>query len=118
MKGVVVGGVGLVLDADDTVATALEDAPAGTELDYDGRTVTLAEEVPFGHKFALEPHAAGATVYKYGEAIGRVTRDVGAGEWVHTHNCESARGRGDVAAATANGDGANGNESSGTEAQR
>ena len=99
MKGDVVGGVGLVLDAADTVATALEDAPAGAEVERDGRTITLAEAVPFGHKFALEPHAAGATVYKYGAAIGRTTRAVDAGEWVHTHNCESARGRGDVAAA-------------------
>ena len=97
MKGVVLGDAGLVLDSDDNVATALEDLSAGREVEYDGRTIVVGEAVPFGHKFALGPLPAGATVYKYGEVIGRTTGDVAAGEWVHTHNCESTRGRGDVA---------------------
>lgn len=60
-------------------------------------TITLAEDVPFGHKVALVGHERGAAVRKYGEVIGRTTVDVAAGEWVHTHNCESTRGRGDLA---------------------
>mgnify|MGYP006273177403 CR=1 FL=1 len=96
MKGVTLGDAALVLDGDDDVATALSDLDAGREVSYEGRTVTVAERVPFGHKFALEPLASGETVRKYGEVIGRTTRDVAAGEWVHTHNCESTRGRGDV----------------------
>ena len=98
MKGVVLDGVGLVLSDDDNVATALEDLEPGREVDRDGRTLTVADDVPFGHKFALEPLSAGETVFKYGEVVGRTTRDVAAGEWVHTHNCESTRGRGDVGA--------------------
>lgn len=98
MKGVVLDGVGLVLDDADNVATALDDVPADRDVDYEGGTVTVTEEVPFGHKFALEPLPAGETVRKYGETIGRTTRDVAPGEWVHTHNCESTRGRGDVPA--------------------
>jgi altronate dehydratase small subunit len=97
VKGVVVDDVALVLEESDSVATALTDLPAGREVASDEWTLTLAEDVPFGHKFALEPLPAGTPVFKYGEVIGRTTRDVDPGEWVHTHNCESTRARGDGA---------------------
>ena len=34
---------------------------------------------------------------KYGEIIGQATEQIDPGEWVHTHNCKSTRGRGDIA---------------------
>lgn len=46
-------------------------------------------EIPAGHKLALTDIPAGERVVKYGHAIGRATRDVHAGEWVHTHNLRS-----------------------------
>lgn len=95
MKGDVIDDVALVMDRQDTVATALADIDAGRTLADDGREVTLADEIPFGHKFALEPIDRGDEVYKYGAVIGRATVDVPSGTWVHTHNCESVRGRGD-----------------------
>lgn len=97
MNGTVIEEIGLVLDRDDNVATALEDVPVGRKVEYDGETVTVDDDVPFGHKFALTALPTGSTVRKYGEVIGRTTCDVTAGEWVHTHNCESTRGRGDIA---------------------
>ena len=39
-----------------------------------------------GHKYARGPIAAGADVVKYGMPIGHATRDIAAGEHVHTHN--------------------------------
>jgi len=98
MKGVVLGGVGLLLSEEDTVATALDDLEANHRVDHDDYRVELVDEVPFGHKFAIEPIDAGDPIYKYGEVIGRATRRIEAGEWVHTHNCESTRGRGDLTA--------------------
>jgi altronate dehydratase small subunit len=96
MKGEVLGdGAALVLHADDNVATALEDLEPDDRLDEDTAAV---ESVPFGHKVALEPIATGEEVVKYGEVIGRATDPIDPGEWVHTHNCESNRGRGDLAA--------------------
>lgn len=41
---------------------------------------------PRGHKVALRPIAAGEEVIKYGFPIGRATRDIAEGEWVHSHN--------------------------------
>ncbi|MFC6823700.1 UxaA family hydrolase [Halopelagius fulvigenes] len=99
MKGRVLDDALLLLSDADNVGTAVDDLSAGTEIECDGRTVTLPEDVPFGHKVALESFAVGDEVRKYGEVIGAATRAVGPGEWVHTHNCESTRGRGDRAAA-------------------
>lgn len=83
----------IVIDRSDTVATMLEDGDAGDPLaDED---VELTEAVPFGHKVALDDHPKGAEIRKYGEAIGVATEPIRAGEWVHTHNCDSARGRAD-----------------------
>lgn len=106
MKGVVVDDVGLLLSTADNVATAIDNLDAGRTVsladhpgaeELDDRTIALAGDVPFGHKFALVPIANGEAVTKYGETIGHATDDIEPGEWVHTHNCESARGRGDLA---------------------
>jgi len=37
----------------------------------------------------------GEPVIKYGEVIGRATKDIGEGTHAHVHNIESLRGRGD-----------------------
>ncbi|MDL5363385.1 UxaA family hydrolase [Halalkalicoccus sp. NIPERK01] len=95
MKGEVLGDCGLHMARADNVVTAIADLEAGTEIPSDGATIELVEDVPFGHKVALVPIEAGDTVVKYGEPIGEAVESIAPGEWVHTHNCESARGRGD-----------------------
>jgi altronate dehydratase small subunit len=96
MKGEVLDGAALRMTPEDTVATALDDLEAGRRLSVEGRTVELVDEVPFGHKFALQPIAAGEEIAKYGYVIGRATEDIDPGAWVHVHNVESTRGRGDL----------------------
>jgi altronate dehydratase small subunit len=106
MKGIVLDDIGLLLSAADNVATAINNLEAGQRISLadhpessriDNRNITLNDDVPFGHKFALVSIADGEPVSKYGETIGKATDDIAPGEWVHTHNCESARGRGDLA---------------------
>lgn len=102
-------GIGLQLTDDDNVATVFVDAEAGrvdegdTVVVKDARgevtEVTVSTPIPYGHKIAVQPIAAGEDVIKYGEVIGRATRAIDAGQHVHVHNMESCRGRGDVAAA-------------------
>jgi altronate dehydratase small subunit len=96
MKGLVIDDVGLKLTAEDNVATALDDLDAGRSIDAEGMDIELLEDVPFGHKFSLEALAEGDKVYKYGEVIAQMTQPVEPGAWVHTHNAESTRGRGDL----------------------
>lgn len=97
MKGTVIDGAALRMQPEDDVATALEDLEPGRAFAVDGRRFALSEAVAFGHKFALRPVAAGDPVEKYGHVIGRASEAIEPGEWVHVHNLDSTRGRGDVA---------------------
>lgn len=96
MKGEVLDGAALRMTPEDNVATALDDLEVGHRLTVEGRAVELADEVPFGHKFALADLDAGEEVTKYGYVIGRASESISAGEWAHVHNVESTRGRGDL----------------------
>lgn len=90
----------IVLNAADNVATAVQELKAGQEaavrLGRDMRSVTLGEDIPYGHKFALRPISRGEEIVKYGEVIGRATADIKAGCHAHVQNIESLRGRGDL----------------------
>ena len=92
----------LQVDDLDNVATVFEDdAGPGTELeilDQKGTAarVTARAAVPYGHKLALAPIAAGEPIVKYGEVIGLATAAIEPGDHVHVHNLESRRGRGDL----------------------
>jgi altronate dehydratase small subunit len=91
----------LVISHADTVATALEDVAAGTEaavrLGDRVSTIRALERIPYGFKIALVDISRGAHVIKYGESIGVATCEIRAGQLVHVHNLEGARGRGDLA---------------------
>ncbi len=78
----------LQLHVTDNVAIARQVIAAGTVLEYNGARLTLGEEVPAGHKFALSDVLAGGEVRRYGHPIGRASRDIPAGAWVHNHNLE------------------------------
>ena len=70
------------MHAADDVAIVVNDGgvPAGTVFE-DG--LTVREAVPQGHKVALADLPAGSAVRRYNVVIGRTTRDVPAGSWVH-----------------------------------
>lgn len=95
MKGVVVDEIVLKMASSDNVVTTLDDLPEGATFGHDEETVELTAEVQFGHKIAVTAIEPGTEVVKYGEVIGKATDQIAPGEWVHTHNCESTRGRGD-----------------------
>lgn len=78
----------IVVDARDNVATAIRDLKAGNCVELEGGAVTLASDVPFGHKFALVDIARGGRVIKYGAWIGRAREDIARGAHVHVHNVE------------------------------
>lgn len=80
------------INQDDKVAVALRPLTAGTVIRLTDREVTLAEEIPQGHKFALTQIRAGEPVIKYGARIGFAKADIAAGAWVHVHNVRTALG--------------------------
>jgi altronate hydrolase len=69
----------------DNVLVAMR--PLGCGAEADG--VAVREEIPAGHKLAARPIRAGEAVVKFGHIIGAATRDIDAGEHVHTHNVRS-----------------------------
>ena len=71
----------------DNVAVVAAHVQAGdlVRLD-DGSEVRAVDAIPRGSKLALGPIACGEAVIRYGEEIGRATRDIAAGEYVHSHN--------------------------------
>jgi (2R)-sulfolactate sulfo-lyase subunit alpha len=81
----------------DDVAVAVSPISAGEEivvvyLDDDGEErVHVQADVPYGHKVALQPLAAGAPLTEYATQVGVATRDIQVGDYVHTHNVKTAR---------------------------
>jgi altronate hydrolase len=79
----------LQLHPGDPVALARRELEPGTALEGPGRTVTVRDTVPHGHKVALTDIAEGEQVLKYGQPIGIATQPIAAGEHVHEHNLRS-----------------------------
>ena len=57
--------------------------------------ITVHGDVPYGHKIALRDIAPGEHIMKYGECIGAASHPISKGDYVHVHNLDALRGRGD-----------------------
>jgi len=91
----------LKIDREDNVATALADINSDEKVEIqasDGSStiLTAKDPIPLGHKIALEDIQENAEVIKYGSPIGEASKRIKAGEYVHTQNLRSARGKGNV----------------------
>ena len=76
------------IDKTDNVATALAAiTPGEVRLlgDAANPSIQATEEIPVGHKIALADIAEGEMIIKYGVVIGRATKAIPAGSWVHLH---------------------------------
>ncbi|MGM0602042.1 MAG: UxaA family hydrolase [Bacillota bacterium] len=94
--------VGLLMDEKDNVATIFFETSENSQirvLKKDGQEKSLLEskeKIPFGHKIAVEDINKSEEIVKYGEVIGKASKNIKAGEYVHVHNLDSTRGRGDI----------------------
>jgi len=89
-----VKGMNAVIMKDkDTVVTVTAPIAANETVTYIAgaakMSVVAVEAIPMYHKIAVCDIAAGASVIKYGEHIGFATRDINAGQHVHTQNMSS-----------------------------
>jgi (2R)-sulfolactate sulfo-lyase subunit alpha len=85
-------------DARDTVAVVVvEGVKAGMALngwimDEDRMVgVQARQDIPIGHKVALQDMAPGDTVIKYGIDMGKVVAPILAGQHAHVHNIKTKR---------------------------
>ncbi|MEL7635785.1 MULTISPECIES: UxaA family hydrolase [Sporomusa] len=90
----------IALHSTDNVATAVQDLKKGQQatvrLGREINHVSIMEDIPYGHKFAVRKINNGENILKYGEVIGRATSDIETGCHAHVQNIESLRGRGDL----------------------
>ena len=77
------------INENDNVAVALQDIAKGESFSFGNVNVTVAEDIPRGHKFALTNLEAKTPVIKYGFSIGNTTENVEVGHWIHTHNLKT-----------------------------
>lgn len=84
------GKFGKLINDKDNVMTALADVAAGEEVKLKSKgkenTYKCNQDIPFGHKIAIEDIKKGDKIIKYGEPIGSATQNIKKGDWVHTHN--------------------------------
>lgn len=93
--------MGLKAHHNDNVATIFEEVPAGSMVkinDPSGSSTEIKanQSIPYGHKIALNIIHKDEPVIKYGEALGIATQEIRTGDYVHVHNLNSARARGDI----------------------
>ena len=86
----------IVINEADNVATVVKQLYSGSQIRVmvgsREEKVTLRDDVPFLHKFALRDISMGAAVTKYGQPIGEATLPIKKGEHVQSHNMRSRRG--------------------------
>ena len=73
----------LKINPADNVAVAIVNLPAGEYLSVDGIEITLNEDIPAGHKFALKNFSEGETVIKYGYPSGHALMAKKQGDWMN-----------------------------------
>lgn len=64
--------------------------------DGSSELISLRSDIPYGHKLAVHGIRPGEHILKYGESIGTATQEIQPGDYVHVHNLESQRARGDL----------------------
>ena len=90
----------VLINTNDNVATAVTSLSKGSIVNFfvgeQVKSLTLKNDLPFGHKFAIKDIFPGEDIIKYGESIGTAITLIKSGEHVHVHNMVSNRGRGDL----------------------
>jgi altronate dehydratase small subunit len=79
----------LQLAPGDNICAARSTIETGETILIEGREITVPEQIPTGHKIAIQAIAAGEKVLKYGAPIGSATEPIAPGDYVHTHNLKS-----------------------------
>ncbi len=87
----------LMHEPDDDVGVAVEDLEAGVEIGavtLEGKpagAVNLVDNVPLGHKIAMNDLRSGQDVIEYGRVIATALQDAPRGSHIHIHNIKTKR---------------------------
>lgn len=72
----------------DNVAVVLQPVKRGSEIEVDGRVLLARDDIPVGHKIALQDIRTQGEIRKYSKVIGLASSDILEGQHVHCHNVE------------------------------
>ncbi|MGN6508611.1 MAG: UxaA family hydrolase, partial [Chitinophaga sp.] len=72
----------------DNVLVALQDLPAGQDIQFNGSTIQLKQNIPAKHKFPVKPLQAGDPVLMYGVLVGKAVTDILEGEPITVKNLQ------------------------------
>ncbi|RPE12636.1 altronate dehydratase [Chitinophaga lutea] len=72
----------------DNVLVALQDLPAGQQIEFNGSKIQLKQNVPAKHKFPLAPLQPGDPVLMYGVLVGKAVQPIQEGETITVKNLQ------------------------------
>ena len=73
----------------DSVVVCLRPFQKGETIEVDGKSVTLLQDTPAGHKVLINDAAQGDNIIKYGYPIGHAKEDLKEGQWVNENNLKT-----------------------------
>jgi altronate hydrolase len=76
----------LQISPNDNLLVALQDLKAGTDIDWNGSSFKLTEDIPAKHKFAPIELKHGEQVHLYGVLVGETTQKILPGERIRQSN--------------------------------
>lgn len=79
----------LKINPADSVVVCLRPYKKGETIAVDGKTITVAQDTPAGHKVLISDAPEGTNIIKYGYPIGHAKTDLKAGQWVNENNLKT-----------------------------
>lgn len=76
----------LKVHPNDNVIIALRDFTAGEQIEWNGETVKLLEDIPVKHKFSERDFSVGDEIHMYGVLVGKATRYIFKGSRISREN--------------------------------
>jgi len=73
----------------DSVVVCLRPMKKGETIEVDGKSITLLQDTPAGHKVLINDAPEGTNIIKYGYPIGHAKQDLKQGEWVNENNLKT-----------------------------
>jgi|SRR5699024_3070196 len=72
----------------DNVGIVIQNSNKGDLISVLDTQIKAQDDIPTGHKVALENIKKGGMILKYSVPIGKAKQDIFVGEFVHSHNIE------------------------------
>ncbi|WP_295116661.1 UxaA family hydrolase [uncultured Chitinophaga sp.] len=72
----------------DNVLVALQDLPAGRQVQFNDQSIQLVKDIPAKHKFPVADLKKGDPIVMYGVLVGKAMSPIGKGDLISTGNTE------------------------------